>query len=92
MDVPYQQLRILEEELHIAEEDCRLAMTTECDFDEETVTAMIKQARLDPQTNTRLQRIHEVYKALMTAKQQWARSTRSRTRHRVRRELVKKTE
>ena len=56
-----------EEELHIAEEEYRRFAIDECDVDEETVTAKIKQAQLHPQKNRRLQRIHEAHKALVRA-------------------------
>ena len=68
MDVPHEQLRILEHKLHIAEEEYRRFAIVECDVDEETAAAKIMQARLSPQKNKRLlQRIHEAYKALMKA-------------------------
>ena len=67
MDV---QLRILEEKLQIAEEEYRRFAIDERDLDEEAVAAKINQARLAPQTNRRLQRIHKAHEALikMTSK------------------------
>ena len=67
MDASHEQLRILEEKLHLLEEEYRRFAIEEWDVDEETVAAKIKQARLAPQKNRRLQRIHEAHKALVRA-------------------------
>ena len=91
-DIPCKQLRVLEQKLQIVEEEYRRFAIDECDFDEENVTAKIKQARLAPKKNTRLQRIHEAYKALMKAKRQWTLSTDSKRRYGDHRALVKKNE
>ena len=89
MDVLYEQLRLLEEELHIVEEKYRRFAIDECGFDEESVTDKINQARLSPQKNKRLRCIYEAYKALMKAKLQWTLSTGPKRSHKT---LVKKTE
>ena len=41
-------------------------------MDEESVRAKIAKARSVPHSNARLQRIHDDYKAVMQAKEQWS--------------------
>ena len=67
-DIPCKQLRVLEQKLQIVEEEYRRFAIDECDVDEDTVAAKIKQARSGPQKNKRLQRIREAHMALMKAK------------------------
>ena len=70
MDIPHDQLRILEQTLQHCEEQYRRCAIDECGVEEEDVVAKIKQARSAPQKVARLQCIHEAYKALMKAQKE----------------------
>ena len=67
IDIPHDEVHILEKNLQTLEEDYRRFAIGECDVEEEHVDAKIKQARAAPQKNARLQRIHEAYQTLMKA-------------------------
>ena len=84
-----QKLRMLEQQLQDSEDQYRHFAVDECDMEEENVRAKIMKARSAPHSNARLQRIHEDYKALTKAKQQWTLSLSS-NKSRDRKALTRK--
>ena len=63
---------MLERKLQSSEEQYLHFAVDECAIDEEIVRANITKARSAPHSNALLQRIHDDYKAVMQAKEQWA--------------------
>ena len=81
---------MLERKLQNSEDQYLRFAVDECAIEEEIVRANISKARSAPHSNARLQRIHEDYKALTKAKQQWTLSL-SNNKSRDRKALTRKS-
>ena len=83
VDTLHAQLRILEQKLKNSEDQYRHFAVDECAMEEESVRVNIMKARSAPQTNARLQRIHQDYKLFMKTKKRCMLAADSNSRSRA---------